>query len=29
LLQTDGIKPTARRFPVRGIAEEIAVYEIP
>ena len=29
LLQTDGIKPTARRLPVRGIAEEIAVYEIP
>jgi class 3 adenylate cyclase len=29
LLETDGIKPTARRLPVRGIAEELAVYEIP
>ena len=29
LLQTDGIKPTGRRLPVRGIAEELAVYEIP
>ena len=29
LLQSDGIKPTARRLPVRGIAEELAVYEIP
>jgi class 3 adenylate cyclase len=29
LLQTDGIKPTPRRLPVRGIADELAVYEIP
>jgi len=29
LLQIDGIKPMARRLPVRGIAEELAVYEIP
>ena len=29
LLETDGIKPMARRLPVRGIAEELAVYEIP
>src|SRR5438128_5018641 len=29
LLQADGIKPTARRLPVRGIADELAVYEIP
>jgi len=29
LLQNDGIKPTARRLPVRGIAEELSVYEIP
>jgi class 3 adenylate cyclase len=29
LLQTDGIKPTARRLPVRGIAEELVVYDIP
>jgi class 3 adenylate cyclase len=29
LLETDGIKPTARKLPVRGIAEELAVYEIP
>ncbi|HEX5864990.1 MAG TPA: adenylate/guanylate cyclase domain-containing protein [Casimicrobiaceae bacterium] len=29
LLETDGIKPTPRRFPLRGIAEEFAVYEIP
>jgi class 3 adenylate cyclase len=29
LLEADGIKPTARRLPVRGIADEMAVYEIP
>ncbi|HSS69621.1 MAG TPA: adenylate/guanylate cyclase domain-containing protein [Casimicrobiaceae bacterium] len=29
LLETDGIKPTQRRLPLRGIAEELAVYEIP
>jgi class 3 adenylate cyclase len=29
LLQTDGITPTARRLPVRGIAEELVVYDIP
>src|SRR6266436_4896890 len=29
LLETDGIKPTQRRVPLRGIAEELAVYEIP
>ena len=29
LLETDGIKPTQRRLPVRGIADELAVYEIP
>jgi class 3 adenylate cyclase len=29
LLQSDGIKPMARRLPVRGIAEELSVYEIP
>ena len=29
LLQTDGIKPTARRLPLRGIADEVSVYEIP
>jgi class 3 adenylate cyclase len=29
LLETDGIKPMSRRLPVRGIAEELAVYEIP
>jgi len=29
LLETDGIKPTPRRMPLRGIAEEVAVYEIP
>ena len=29
LLETDGIKPTQRRLPVRGVAEELAVYEIP
>jgi class 3 adenylate cyclase len=29
LLQTDGIRPTSRRLPLRGIADEVAVYEIP
>ncbi len=29
LLEADGIKPTARRMPVRGVADEMAVYEIP
>ena len=29
LLQTDGIKPMSRRLPLRGIADEVAVYEIP
>jgi len=29
LLATDGIKPTSRLLPVRGIADELAVYEIP
>jgi len=29
VLDTDGIKPMPRRLPVRGIAEELAVYEIP
>jgi class 3 adenylate cyclase len=29
LLETDGIKLTQRRLPLRGIAEELAVYEIP
>jgi class 3 adenylate cyclase len=29
LLETDGIKPTPRRLPVRGIADALAVYEIP
>src|SRR5207248_8488345 len=29
LLETDGIKPTQRLMPLRGIAEELAVYEIP
>jgi class 3 adenylate cyclase len=29
LLQTDGIKPTVRRLPLRGIADDLAVYEIP
>ena len=29
LLETDGIKPMSRRLPVRGIADELAVYEIP
>lgn len=29
LLETDGIKPTSRRVPLRGVADEYAVYEIP
>jgi class 3 adenylate cyclase len=29
LLEADGIKPTSRRLPVRGVADEMAVYEIP
>jgi hypothetical protein len=29
LLETDGIKPTPRRLPVRAIADALAVYEIP
>jgi class 3 adenylate cyclase len=29
LLETDGIKPTLRRQTVRGIADALAVYEIP
>ncbi len=29
LLAADGIRPTARRLPVRGVANELAVYEIP
>jgi len=29
LLEADGIKPTVRRMPVRGVADEMAVYEIP
>ena len=29
LLESDGIKPMARRLPVRGIADELSVYEIP
>jgi len=29
LLDADGIKPTARWLPVRGITDEMAVYEIP
>jgi hypothetical protein len=29
LLETDGIEAVARRLPLRGIAEELAVYEIP
>jgi class 3 adenylate cyclase len=29
LLQTGGIKPTARQVPLRGIANEVSVYEIP
>jgi class 3 adenylate cyclase len=29
LLKTGGIKPTSRRLPLRGIADDLAVYEIP
>jgi class 3 adenylate cyclase len=29
LLATGGIKPTARVMPLRGIADDLAVYEIP
>jgi len=29
LLESDGIKPMPRRLPVRGVAEELSVYEIP
>jgi len=29
LLEADGIKPTARWVPVRGIAHDLAVFEIP
>jgi class 3 adenylate cyclase len=29
MLEADGIKPTARWLPVRGVADEMAVYEIP
>jgi class 3 adenylate cyclase len=29
LLEADGIKPLARWLPVRGVANELAVYEIP
>ncbi len=29
LLETDGIKPSARRLPLRGITDEVSVYEIP
>ena len=29
LLATGGIKPTSRRLPLRGIADDLAVYEIP
>jgi class 3 adenylate cyclase len=29
LLHADGITPTARRLPLRGITDEYAVYEIP
>ena len=29
ILDADGIKPVARRLPVRGVADELAVYEIP
>lgn len=29
LLEADGIKPTVRRMSVRGVADEMAVYEIP
>ena len=29
LLESDGIKATPRSLPLRGIADEFAVYEIP
>ena len=29
LLKSDGIEPMPRRLPVRGVAEELSVYEIP
>jgi class 3 adenylate cyclase len=29
LLQTGGFKPTSRRLPLRGVADDLAVYEIP
>ena len=29
LLRADGIKPTAKRLPLRGVADEVAIYEIP
>ncbi len=29
LLETDGIKPVARRVPIRGVTGELAVFEIP
>jgi class 3 adenylate cyclase len=29
LLATGGLTPTSRRLPVRGIAEDLPVYEIP
>jgi class 3 adenylate cyclase len=29
MLEADGIKPMPRRLPVRGVANELAVYEIP
>src|SRR5208283_2954678 len=29
LLEADGIRPLARRLPVRGVTTELAVYEIP
>ncbi len=28
-LETGGITPTSRRMPLRGIADDLAVYEIP
>jgi hypothetical protein len=29
LLATSGLKPTVRRAALRGIADEVSVYEIP
>jgi hypothetical protein len=29
LLVSGGITPTPRRLPLRGIADDVAVYEIP